>query len=88
MWTVRYGPQIPKDLKRLDRSVRTRILDYLDEVAELPDPHQRGKALTGKLSGLWRYRVGDYRVVADIDGDQMVILAINIAHRSHVYDGQ
>lgn len=52
----------------------------------LDNPRDRGKALTGGLSGLWRYRVGDYRVVCDLQDPRLVILVIDIDHRSSIYE--
>ena len=57
----------------------------LEEIANLDDPRSRGKALTGNLAGLWRYRVGDYRVVCDIEDGVLVILVVDVAHRREVY---
>ena len=49
------------------------------------DPRSRGKGLTGNLAGFWRYRVGNYRIIASIEDDELLILAINIDHRSRIY---
>ncbi len=62
-----------------------RIVDYLADVEAATDPRSRGKGLTGPLAGLWRYRVGDWRVVVDIHDDRMIIVALDIDHRSQVY---
>lgn len=56
-----------------------------EEVSGLDDPRSRGKALTGNLTGLWRYRVGDYRVVCDIEDGRLVIVVVDLGHRSRVY---
>ena len=52
---------------------------------ETEDPRQRGKALTANLSGLWRYRVGDHRVICLIEDDRLVVLVVGLSHRSDVY---
>lgn len=72
-------------MRKLDKQVAARIFEELDEVAALDDPRSRGKALTGNLSGLWRYRVGDYRIVCDIEDGVLVILVVDVAHRSRIY---
>ncbi len=54
-------------------------------VLQPEDPRQRGKALTANLSGLWRYRVGDYRVICQIKADHLVVLVVGLSHRSDVY---
>ena len=62
------------------------ILDYLeDEIAPLEDPRSRGKAMVGDKRGLWRYRVGDYRILCEIRDAELVIAAITIGHRRDVY---
>lgn len=60
-------------------------MSYLREVENLEDPRSRGKGLTANLAGLWRYRVGDYRVICDIEDNELVILAVDVEHRSEVY---
>lgn len=74
-----------KALRKLDRPTAGRVLGELEEIANLDDPRSRGKALTGNLAGLWRYRVGDYRVVCDIEDGVLVILVVDVAHRREVY---
>lgn len=72
-------------MRKLDRSVALRVLDELGEIAELEDPRSRGKALTGNLAGVWRYRAGDYRILCDINDGRLVILVVEVAHRREVY---
>ena len=74
-----------KQLKKLDSSISKRILDYLEQLELLDDPRSRGKALTSNLAGLWRYRVGDYRIFCRIYDDKLVITVIEIAHCSTIY---
>ena len=59
----------------MDKQVSNRILNELDRVAELDNPRKRGKALTGQLSGLWRYRIGNYRAICMIENNELVILS-------------
>ena len=84
-WTIRYDRAVVKGLAKLDRPTRDRIQDYMDDVARLRNPRSRGKALTANLAGLWRYRVGDYRIVCDIEDGELVVLVVDVAHRSRVY---
>lgn len=84
-WRIRFSKEADRELRKLDRQVSARILDELEEVSRLDDPRSRGKALVGNLSGLWRYRVGDYRVVCDIEDGVMLIAVIDVAHRREVY---
>ena len=74
-----------KQLKKLDAAISKRVLDYLEQIELLDNPRSRGKALTSNLSGLWRYRVGDYRILCRIRDDKLVITVIEIGHRSTVY---
>ena len=84
-WTIRVSDKAVRDLRKLDRQVARRIRDELSEIAGLDDPRSRGKALVGNLAGLWRYRVGDYRVICDIEDEVLVALVVGVAHRSEVY---
>ncbi len=63
------------------------ILRYLRErIATVEDPRRFGRPLTGDLKGLWRYRVGNYRIVAAIEEDRFVVLIVTVGHRREVYD--
>lgn len=63
-----------------------RVSKFLREVGALEDPRLRGKALTANKSGLWRWRVGDYRIIADIVDAHVVVVVVDVGHRSKVYD--
>lgn len=84
-WTIEVSEKAVRALRKMDKQVARRIRDELSEIAGLKDPRSRGKALTGNLAGVWRYRVGDYRVLCDIEDDVLVILVIDVAHRREVY---
>ncbi|ALE93759.1 addiction module toxin RelE [Arthrobacter alpinus] len=84
-WAVEYDRDALKALKKLDKPVAAKIINYLDDVALLEDPRTQGKALTGNLAGLWRYRIGNYRVICDLIEDQLVIVAVDLGHRSDIY---
>lgn len=75
-----------KTLKKLDASIKKQIIKYVHELEELKDPRVRGKGLSSNLSGLWRYRVGDWRLVCEIKDDKFIVLVLRIGHRSEVYD--
>ncbi|MEA5441107.1 type II toxin-antitoxin system RelE/ParE family toxin [Cyanobium gracile] len=82
-WTLRISDTARRQLKTLDRSTAQGLLRYLNRLLiETEDPRQREKALTANLPGLWRYRVGDYRVVCLIRADRLVVLVVR--HRSEV----
>ena len=85
-WTIDYTQTARNQLKKLDKTVARRIADFLDDrVAKQEDPRTLGKALTGPLGTLWRYRIGDYRVICEIQHRAVTILVIRIGHRREVY---
>lgn len=86
-WTISYTETATRQLRKLDRQTARRIVDYMDErVAASDDPRGVGKALTGNTSGtFWRYRVGDYRVICDIQDGALRVLVIQIGNRRAVY---
>jgi len=85
-WTIEYTRTAESQLRKLDKQVARRILDYLvDKIAPLDNPPTRGKALSGRLGELWRYRVGDYRVICEIRDNNMRILVVETGHRKQVY---
>lgn len=84
-WTIDVSDRAVRAMRKMDKQTARRIRDELAEISQLDDPRSRGKALTGNLSGLWRYRVGDYRIVCDIEDGVLVILVVDVAHRSKIY---
>jgi mRNA interferase RelE/StbE len=85
-WTIEYEQAALDQLRKLDRSVQRRIVDSMDERIALADhPLHHGHALTGRFNRLWRYRVGDYRIVCRIEDERLVVLVVGIGHRRDVY---
>lgn len=85
-WRIEFLPDAVNELKKLDRSVARRIITTLEErIATLDDPRTLGSALTVDHAGYWRWRVGDYRVVARIEDERVVIIIVRVAHRREVY---
>ena len=84
-WTLEFDAAAWRQLRKLPRSAGERILVGLEQVAALENPRQRGKALVGERTGYWRYRIGDYRVIAKIEDGRMVILVVAIGHRREIY---
>lgn len=84
-YTIKFTAEADKELKRLDKQQANRILNYLAQIESLDNPQARGKALTGSLGGLWRYRVGNYRVVCHIQAQVLVVLVVRIGHRRDIY---
>jgi mRNA interferase RelE/StbE len=85
-WTIEYTETAIKQLRKLDKPIARQIVDFMDErVAPLADPRSTGKALVGALGGLWRYRVGDYRVICEIRDGALITLVVQIGNRREVY---
>lgn len=85
-WRIEVTPAAVKELRKLDRQVARRIAAYLEElVTSCSDPRQRGHGLTANWAGLWRYRVGDYRVICQLEDELLLVLVVRIAHRSEAY---
>jgi mRNA interferase RelE/StbE len=85
-WTIEFADAAHKQLRKLDRATAQRIYRYLSErVAPLDDPRNLGKGLTGPLGSLWRYRVGDYRVIAELRQNMLTVLVLRVGNRRHVY---
>lgn len=86
-WSVEFSPGALRQLKKLDGATRREIIAYLEaRVAGSSDPRQFGKALTHDLSGLWRYRVGNWRIVCSMQAARLVVLVVKVAHRSEAYE--
>ncbi len=85
-WTIEYADAALRQLRKLDRAAAQRIYRYLNErVALLEDAKSLGKALSGPLGELWRYRVGDYRVIAEVKQNVLTVLVLRVGHRRDVY---
>ena len=86
VWKIEYSATALKQLRKLDKQTARRILDYMDErVARTKDARSLGKALVGPLGELWRYRVGDYRLICEIRDKAVVILVLQVGNRREVY---
>jgi mRNA interferase RelE/StbE len=84
-WRIELTAQARKQLSKLDRNAAHRILKYLRRIEHLENPRQPGKALHGQLAELWRYRVGDYRLICEIRDDLLLVLVVRIGHRKKIY---
>ena len=85
-WTIEWDDRARRELRRLDRQTQREILRYFNErIASDEDPRRFGKSLRHELQGLWRYRVGDYRMICKIEDNHLVVLVLGVAHRSTVY---
>lgn len=80
-WKIEYSEAAKVQLKKLDKPIARRILDYMDDVGLLTEPQKRGKALTGNLGDLWRFRIGDYRIICQLENAYLRILVVKVGHR-------
>jgi mRNA interferase RelE/StbE len=86
-WTVEFDDRARKELRKLSHENQQTILRYLRErIAGSIDPRQFGKPLRLNLAGLWRYRVGDHRLICRLEEHRLVVLILKLGHRRNVYD--
>ena len=85
-WTFSFSEHARKDMKKLDKQAAAQVLSYIKAKLDgCADARAEGKALAGKLKGCWRYRTGNYRIVAQINDRNVEILALAIGHRREIY---
>jgi len=85
-WSVEFNETAKRQVAKLDKQWQAAILDYLeDRIAPLEDPRRCGKPLVGDRKGLWRYRVGDYRILCELRDVELIVLVVTIGHRRQVY---
>lgn len=86
IWRLETSRNFDKEFKKLDGYTQRVIQSWIAKnIKNTSDPRSHGKALAGNLAGLWRYRIGDYRLIAQIRDEKFVILAISVGHRSKIY---
>ena len=87
VWPIEFDEAAKKELAKLDRQVAKRLLDFLKQrVISLKDPRSVGQALKGsKLGEFWKYRVGDFRIIASIQDQKMIILILRVGNRREIY---
>ena len=85
-YTVVFSKEALKDLKKLDKHTAALIIGWVRKNLEgCENPRAHGKGLTANINGKWRYRVGDYSLLADIQDDKVVIMMLRVGHRSEIY---
>lgn len=85
-WTVEVSDVAERQLRKLDRQDQKRILDLLDDRIEgCKNPRHFGEPLKGDRAGFWRYRIGHFRALCDIQDEHVVVLVLTIGHRREVY---
>ncbi len=86
-WRVEFDAGAKRDLEKVDKTIALRITKFLRErVGQLDDPRSIGEALKGsRLGDFWRYRVGDYRIICDLQNQRLLVLVLRIGHRREIY---
>ncbi len=85
-YRVEATPRFEKEFKKLDRYTQRILKAWIQKnLVGCENPREHGKGLRANLSGLWRYRIGDYRIICDIQDEELVILALTVGHRSEIY---
>lgn len=86
-YKVIYDKKAKKQVSKLDPFVSKKIKKWVDDnLIDCNDPYRTGKQLCGTLAKYWRYRVGDYRIIAEIDDEKIIILIVKIGHRREIYN--
>lgn len=85
-WRVEFDEAARRQLRSLDKATQARVLSFIrDRIAGSDNPRSNGAPLKGSLAGLWRYRMGDYRIICRILDGELVILVLKVAHRREAY---
>lgn len=84
-YSLRFTHTARKQLSKLDRPVQVRLIAFAEEIAAARDPRARGAALTGAWGGFWKFRSGDYRLIAEILDRELVIEVVKVGHRREIY---
>lgn len=83
--TIVFAEKAKKEFLKLDKPIQKQIQNFIVKLQETKNPRISGKPLVGNFSGMRRYRVGDYRLVCDIEDDKILVIVLRIAHRKEVY---
>lgn len=85
IFKVVFTKRFLKSFDKLDRNVQKRTFSWIENnLSSTLDPRLRGKSLEGKLSGFWRYKIGEYRIICNKQDDQLLVLLIEIGHKKQV----
>ena len=86
-WNIKWDDRARKELRKLDSTIQKEILNYLRvRIAGSDNPRIFGQNLTGNKAGLWRYRVGNYRIICKIEDHALIVLVLGVGHRREVYE--
>ena len=87
-YDVELTERFKKEFRKLDKYTQKMLRAWIDKnLVDCENPRQHGKGLSANLSGQWRYRIGDYRLICQIDDGKLIILALTVGHRRDIYKG-
>ena len=85
-YNVELTERFKKEFRKLDKYTQKMLRAWIDKnLVDCENPRQHGKGLSANLSGQWRYRIGDYRLICQIDDGKLIILALTVGHRRDIY---
>ncbi len=88
MYSVETTVRFDREFRKLDRYTQRMIKAWIEKnLVSCEDPRIHGKGLTANRSGQWRYRIGDYRLICEIQDEELIILALTVGHKRKVYEG-
>ncbi len=86
-YNVELSERFKREFRKLDKYTQKMLRAWINKnLVDCSDPRQRGKGLTANRSGQWRYRIGDYRLICEINDSELIILALSVGHRRDIYD--
>lgn len=86
IYSLRYSEKVRKQLRKLDKQTQALVMGWIEKnLVGTTNPRLYGKPLTANRSGQWRYRIGDYRLLAEIQDDKVIILLLAVGHRKNIY---
>ena len=84
-WKINLSHKSLKALAKINPSDKAKILKFMGKLETSANPRTQGKSLTGGLKGLWRYRVGNYRLICEIKNAECIVLVVSLGHRKQIY---
>ena len=86
-WNIKWDDRARKELRKLDSPIQKEILNYLRiRIADSENPRIFGQTLSGNKAGLWRYRIGNYRIICRIEDHTLVVLVLGVGHQKEIYE--
>lgn len=86
VYKVEYSQEAIRQIKKLDKQISKRILTWLDQrIVNCENPRLWGEALVGEFSGLWKYRIGTFRLICEIKDERLIVIVVELGHRKEIY---